>query len=359
MKKYFVLFALPFLLYTCNEEEDDNNDNGQPLSNIVEVANDIETPTTWYADSVYLITAYDLWVVSSLTIQPGTVVKFSSNVGLVVSDEGAILANGTSSKPIVFTSVKDDSHGGDVNGDGSATSPSVADWENILVETNGSVFSYCEFYYGGSGSYLSVLEIYGSSASITHCLFVHNKGGKDGDFYYGALDVSNASLNTVVANNTFYLNTLPLSIDCAMSIGNTNTFFNPQNPSEGNTMNGIFTYNYDDIPAATSYTETEVPFVLSDNDLWIEASGSLTLASNVVIKFTSESALVVGMGGVLNQNATNAFTSFKDDSRGGDTNGDGSATSPSDGDWIGIYDDSGVVPYPHYYLWSNIHYDSY
>ncbi len=359
MKKYYVLFALPLLFFACNEEEDDNNDNGQPLSNVVEVINDIDTPTTWYADSVYLIKAYDLYVSSSLTIQPGTVIKFSSNVGLTVSGEGAILANGTSAKPIVFTSVKDDSKGGDINGDGAVTTPSVADWENILVETNGSVFKYCEFYFGGSSSYLSVLEIYGCSASITYCLFAHNKGGKDGDFYYGALDVSYASLNTVVANNVFYLNTLPLSIDCAMSIGSTNTFFNPENASEGNTMNGIFTYNNDDIAGATTYTETEVPFVFNDNDLWIEDPGSLTLASNVIIKFTSGSALVVDEGAVLTQNATNAFTSFKDDSRGGDTNGDGAATSPSDEDWIGIYDNSLSIPSPYYYQWSNIYYDSY
>jgi len=62
---------------------------------------------------------------------------------------------------------------------------------------------------------------------------------------------------------------------------------------------------------------------------------------------------------VLTQNATNAFTSFKDDSRGGDTNGDGAATSPSDEDWIGIYDNSLSIPSPYYYQWSNIYYDSY
>lgn len=81
--------------------------------------------------------------------------------------------------------------------------------------------------------------------------------------------------------------------------------------------------------------ESKVPFVINDNDLWIES------------------------GGTSNQNSTNAYTSFKDDSRLGDTNGDGDASTPSAGDWERIYDDSMVIPSPYFYSWSNIYYDSY
>ncbi len=347
------IIVIPLLLYGCGDDDDEVT--GPVGDNIVIITEDIDEATTWYGDSVYIIQDHDFWINNTLTIQPGTVIKFTpEGQALSVHQTGTVTANGNIDNPIIFTSYKDDAHGGDNNGNGSATSPSARDWDRVLVESNGSSFMHCLFYYGGSSSYLSTLEIYGGRATITNCVFAHNFGGKFEDFYYGALDATRANLSTQIKNNIFYDNNLPLSILSEIDIDNSNTFENPNDPSIKNTMNGIFIYDLDNIKKVTTWTETEVPFVFNDNDLWIVSPGSLKLGHNVIAKFTPDSYLVIGVGATLDQSQGNVFTSFKDDSYLGDTNGDGTATSPDDGDWGGIYDNAASV----YLTGSNILYDS-
>jgi hypothetical protein len=61
-----------------------------------------------------------------------------------------------------------------------------------------------------------------------------------------------------------------------------------------------------------------------------------------------------GERGLINYNGEGVFfTSFRDDSLKGDSNGDGDVTTPADGDWQGIYYSGD------YFSWPNILYDSY
>ena len=110
----------------------------------------ISEDETWRGHNIYCVTG-NLTVASgkTLTIMPGAIVKVADGLSLTVN--GILDAQGTRAQPIVFTSIKDDEHGGDTNGDGEMTYPYAGDWGTIIVSGVAS-FNYVSVLYGGSGS---------------------------------------------------------------------------------------------------------------------------------------------------------------------------------------------------------------
>lgn len=347
-----IYLSLILIIGFASCSEDDPTPN--PSSNVVIVDDGIVEPTIWYADSIYVI-PNSVYVDATLTIEAGTIIKFHPESGLSLWDNGTINAIGTQLLPIIFTSIKNDI-GGDTNEDLISTSPNPGDWNIVdLGSQNGSQFKYCAFTYGGYDNYSGVLELGENYSKVEYCIFANNSTKVHGDVYYGALAAQGADPTTIIKYNTFYNNTVPLSINGHLSIDNSNIFSNPDDATQTNTYNGIFVHGQDLMSHNTTWLETEVAYAIQYDGFEIHDGFSLTLGDNVVLKFMTGAMLDKQVGAEINNHDGTGvyFTSYKDDTHKGDTNADGSATTPSATEWLGIYNNQ-VTNY--FYTWSNILY---
>lgn len=319
-----------------------NPGSGCPVINVTGV---ISSPTTWTAGNVYMVNG-SLTIRSVLTIQPGVIVKLSGNDvngSFDVQSGGKVIANGTATSRIVFTSVYDDSYCGDSNGDGAATTPAKGDWNDIELDggTNSS-FSYCDFLYGGSyNGYVVFIGVSSAAFTFDHCTFAHTKNTTSS---YAAFNGGSYMVDpgvSVFTNNVLYDNDKPIIVNSYYTLDPTNSFHNPANPGQGNKRNGIFLTHFTNPANATvSWNVSEIPYVMdvNFNGGGSGATGTVNIGNNVIVKFTNSSAgIAKGSSRTVNIGSGAILTSFKDDARGGDTNGDGAGSSPAAGDWDGFW----------------------
>ena len=135
----------------------------------------IITDTTWtLGNSPYVITGDSGLLVNTgatLTIEPGVVVKFLSGPFLWIS--GTLNAVGTNSLPIYFTSINDNSVGGNT-GTGI---PALGDWSNIGFQNGGTGrFEYCFIQYGGNPNQSLSFPLNGNTLTIRHSTIRYSAG---------------------------------------------------------------------------------------------------------------------------------------------------------------------------------------
>ncbi|MHB8840754.1 MAG: right-handed parallel beta-helix repeat-containing protein [Candidatus Aquicultor sp.] len=262
-----------------------------------QVGGTISQNTTWTAsNSPYVVTS-NITVNSGVkfTIEPGVVVKFNPQLKLTVN--GTLLADGTESNKIVFTSIKDDYYAGDTNGDGTATVPAKGDWSQLYL---------------GSGSTSSVLD---------NCIVKY--AGYSA--YYGAIYV--ASQSFTLTNNTIAMNST-----YAVYTATNTTLIKSGNTATDNTRNGVYVAN-GTTSTNTVWQGTDLPYVVLS--FAVGQNKLHTVAAGTVVKFDSGGSISVngGFNASGTAEASTVFTSVKDDTYGGDTNNDASTTVPAKGDW--------------------------
>ena len=320
----------------------------------IHVSGTLAANATWSGIRTYIVD--DTLAIPAgvtLTVAAGTVVKFRGG-DLDVS--GAVAVNGTTAAPVTFTSYQDDSAGGDTNGDGGASTPASGGWGGISVNTAASLTATrLAQKYGSSG--ISANPGAGTVSVIDSSLTDNLGGGiyvRRWEGYENRLSKITITGNTLtrsgnidVRSDNTAADAAPIQVKNNQVSGLTDTtepylLFDARtrpsnltgNTASGNKVNaimlgGILVENW-------TMPTTGAPYVISGS-LSVPAGVTLTVAAGTVVKFRGGD---LDVSGAVAVNGTTAapvtFTSYQDDSAGGDTNGDGGASTPASGGWGGI-----------------------
>ena len=347
-----MLLGAAVALSGCTKDDDiqlEPDDNCE----IIEVSGTISEPTVWEEGFVYVINGSDVRVTSTLTIEPGVIIKIKD--ARIEVANGKIIAQGTSQKRIVFTSLADDRYCGDSNGDATATTPEKGDWEQLyLAASTGSVFRYVDIFYAGqsSGGNTKAFSIQSeTSASFTfdHCKIAHTLylPGSSSYAFYGTSAMKDASVSKFT-NNALYDNGRPIYFDAFYQLDPSNIFHHPQDPAITNSHNGIYlNLNTGGSGLSVNWNNTEVPYVSEYVSMMqVHPTATIHIKPNVIVKFSNPGGGIQSYNGNVHLDPTAILTSYKDDEHGGDTNGDGSTTTPVAGDWKGFrFADGGTGGY--------------
>lgn len=352
------------------------------LQSVVSVSGTISTDTTWTADNIYYITADTIVAPGvTLTIEGGTVVKFWVPLDPSISPRTELLVNGylrfTGTSPenmVVFTSGRDDSaiYGGDTNGDGSQTLPAPGDWDYVRltnwVEAEPSYqFMIVRYSYYGLNFHSTTTSVIPQPVFENNVL-VDNYCGltfslesdldlqgevRTNDFSQNMFGFctyrksGTGQVNPTLSNNNFNNNSvLPIFLygtSFPTYIDNTFTGFPDPGDRLGIGLGGE--YN----TSGTLTIVNDMPFVLVTPMEVIGSGTNLTVPAGAVFKSFTRYELAKSTDPLFGLKVTGGitfestelepiiFTSYRDDTVGGDTNGDDLDTEPYPTDWAGVH----------------------
>ncbi|MFN3202441.1 MAG: right-handed parallel beta-helix repeat-containing protein [Bradymonadia bacterium] len=355
----------------------------------IRISSHISTDARWAA-GVFVV-AGDIQVRSgaTLTIDRGVIVKFEPGSSLRVQSGSRLIANGVAGDEIVFTSVRDDSVGGDTNGDGDSSAPAANDWENVMFSdaADGNRMSHFVLRYAGSRG-IGGLYSERSSVAITDCSI--SSTSSYGIYFYqgGASEISRCDISNTTHSGIYaFQATMDMEDNEIFETNHGIEVYSGTTEIIGNTLrdnrgHGVFFHTVgatsvlEDNVITRNVTPVRVPFsampglgsgnVMTDNSRAVievygatrndslevtpshvihQYSGNSTLSAGVVLrvqpgvvwKFTGGRLDIYGaLYAVGTAEEPIYFTSYRDDAVGGDTNNNGTTTGVA-GDWDRLY----------------------
>jgi hypothetical protein len=275
-----------------------------------------------------------------LTIEPGNVIRSAGQRLLVY---GALKVLGTAAAPVRFTSRN--------------PNPNPGDWAGIYLgpEAGKSVFRYCTLEYGGSNlGYIHFADRFTSlfmdlcspeldhftiANSLNHGLALFSASPDLSSFTAqncgGHALVGELSSRPIVTDSSFISNGhagngyATVWLDASSVPSPSNLTFAGNRQQAVLIAGGVLASNATWKPWAAN-----APYWVS-KDITVEVNTTLNLESGTVVKLQNSALYINGVLVANGQDLPISFTSWQDDTLGGDSDGALSTAAPAD--WKGIY----------------------
>ena len=344
---------------------------GTSYAKVRHVSGTISADTTWAracADVYALDSTVTVASGATLTVEAGVAIKAASRETLAVS--GSLVTAGTVTNPVVFTTSTDDTVGGDSNGDGTATTPTSSTWGGISAQ----VFERFDMAY---------TEVRHAPVSASVCggtnvrapVSIHNSVLTGVNVNAEVVDISNNLVKNAVGSGIAATDcSLPADAPSSITVRDNNvtgtTSAGTDAPSgraitirsralDGAQLTGNRGTNNagGNVLVLTGALSADTTWPVNPGLTWaiegdrtyqglvVPAGVTLTMPAGSIMKgypaacwWGCVASLDVKGSLVTAGTVTNpvVFTTSTDDTVGGDSNGDGTATTPTSSTWGGI-----------------------